>query len=192
MVTFYIVRHGNTEFNSKDRLQGAQIDAPLTDQGYEDAFFLAQKLKNIKFDAVFSSDLGRAFITAHIIADNLKLTDKIFRIKELREIDYGDLSGESRQGITDLPFKKDCKIKAPNGESYLDLQERVVKTILDLSNKNYKNVLIVSHRGCIRCLLAKIHNKDLNLFLDAKVSHRFIGKLEIENNKILHFEILNE
>ena len=70
MVTFYIVRHGNTELNYREVLQG-QIDSPLTKEGYEDANFLSKKFKKTKFDAIFSSDLGRAFTTAYIIADNI-------------------------------------------------------------------------------------------------------------------------
>ena len=69
MLTFYLVRHGNTEYNRKGIMQG-QIDTALTDEGIKNAKIVSEKLKkmkDVKFDYVFSSDLGRAFITAHII-----------------------------------------------------------------------------------------------------------------------------
>ncbi len=192
MTLFYVVRHGNTELNYKDMLQG-HIDSPLTDQGYQDAYFLANKLKKIKFDAIFSSDLGRAFITAHIIADSLDLTNKIFRDKALREIDFGKLTGRLRVEVIEkyLKIKKNSKIKAPEGESYSDVKNRVIKNLFKISKK-YKNVLIVTHSGCIRCIIAEALDKSLDSLLDRKISHNFIAKFKLQNKKFLEFEIINE
>lgn len=193
MVNFYVVRHGNTEFNNKKTLQGGQIDSPLTDEGFKDAIFLSRKLKGIKFDAIFSSDLGRAFITAHIIADSFGLTS-IYRYKDLREIDFGDLTAMPRdEAKLKYPdFKKDAKFRCPNGESYLDVKKRILKGLFSLSRKNYKNVLIVTHAGCIRGIMSAALGKDLNLLLEKAISHEFISKLEIKNKKIINFHIINE
>lgn len=67
MTTFYIVRHGTTVANEKGIIQG-QIDTPLSKKGKNEIKQLAQKLQHIRFDAIYSSDLGRAFITEFIIA----------------------------------------------------------------------------------------------------------------------------
>lgn len=193
MTIFYIIRHGNTELNNEDVLQG-QIDSPLTEEGYNDAKFRAKRLKNIKFDAIFSSDLGRTFITAHIIADSLGLTNKLIRAKELREINYGDLTGKQKNQVMPeyLKLKKDSKVRAPNGESHLDVKRRVVKKLYEISKINYKNVLIVTHNNCIRSIISETQKKDLDLFLTKKISHRFIARLEIKNNKILNFGVINK
>lgn len=194
MTTFYIIRHGNTEFNNKGRLQGGQIDSPLTEMGYNDAYNIAKKLNKMKFDAIFSSDLGRTFITAHIIADKLGLTNKIFRVKELREIDFGDLSGEfkDKAGIEYKKVKKDPKYRAPNGESYSDVKKRVMNKLFSLVNKKNENILIVTHAGCIRGIISEALNLKLDSLLKKPISHRFIAKMEVKNKKILNFKILNE
>ncbi len=193
MVVFYIVRHGTTELNEKGKLQG-QIDSPLTDKGYKDAFYLAKKLEKNKFDAVFASDLGRAFITAHIISDKLKLTNKLFRDKQFREIDFGDLTARYRDEVK-LEYDKikdNCDVIAPSGESYLDVKKRVIKDLFLLSKKKYKKMLIVTHSGCIRAIMSEALSQDLNLLLKRKISHKFIAKFEIVNKKIINFQVLNE
>ena len=191
MVTFYIVRHGNTELNYREVLQG-QIDSPLTKEGYEDANFLSKKFKKTKFDAIFSSDLGRAFTTAYIIADNIGYKKEIFRCKDFREIDYGDLTFKKKGDVIDLynQLKADSNFKFKNGESHNEVKKRVLKKFNDI--KGYKNVLVVSHNNPIRAILSEGLNKDFNSVLTRKTSHRFIAKFEVKNNKIINFIILNE
>ena len=61
-----IVRHGQTEYNVKDILQG-QLHVPLDEIGLIQAEKVAEKLQDELFDVVFSSDLKRAMQTAHPI-----------------------------------------------------------------------------------------------------------------------------
>ncbi len=91
MNTFYICRHGQTENNLADRLSG-WLDTPLTAQGLENAKTAGSKLKDTDFDLVYSSDLGRAFITAFDIAKTLQYDGKIHRAFDLRENDYGTIA----------------------------------------------------------------------------------------------------
>lgn len=73
--TFYIVRHGETEWNVKGLVQG-HTDIPLTKKGKRQARQLAKKLSRINFNAVFSSDLLRAKQTAQLIALEKKIAVK--------------------------------------------------------------------------------------------------------------------
>ena len=59
----YIVRHGKTDWNKECRFQGAK-DIPLNEEGRAAAEKLHERLKDIHFDAVFSSPLSRAYETA--------------------------------------------------------------------------------------------------------------------------------
>ena len=52
----YIVRHGQTNYNVEGRY-GGRIDTELNQKGIEQAYELHEKLKNIQFDKVFSSNL---------------------------------------------------------------------------------------------------------------------------------------
>ena len=69
MTHFYIVRHGETMFNVKGRIQG-WCDSPLTKLGVSQAKELGKKLKNDSFDVCFCSTSERAMDTAQYILEN--------------------------------------------------------------------------------------------------------------------------
>ena len=70
-----LVRHGQTEYNVQERLQG-QIDIPLNDNGMQQANALAEYLKDAKIDVVITSPLQRANVTGVAVAKrhNLDVT----------------------------------------------------------------------------------------------------------------------
>ncbi len=194
MITFYLVRHGNTEHNWNSITMG-QIDTPLTNEGLKNANVLAKKLKGINFDYIFSSDLGRAFITAHIIAEKLNLEKKLFPAKELREINYGIYANRKKDEVKrECPkYKKDVSYVFPEGESYYQVQDRVVKFIKDLERK-HKNqtLLLVGHAGVIRAINCFFHGWDFQEHLKMKLSHKYIGKFVIDKNKLISYNKLND
>src|SRR3989339_819938 len=81
--TLYLVRHGETEWNVKKINQG-QSESFLTEKGIEQAKETAERLKDIKFDAIFSSDLSRTQRTAEIIKLDRELIIQTSQL--LREI----------------------------------------------------------------------------------------------------------
>ena len=91
----YIVRHGETNYNVEGRYAG-RIDVPLNDNGIKQAYLIKEKLKDIKFDKVFSSPLKRAYETATIICG-----DKYNIIKDDRLIERsnGELEGRLKKEI---------------------------------------------------------------------------------------------
>jgi broad specificity phosphatase PhoE len=97
--TIYITRHGESQGNAEGTLQG-QLDFPLTPAGEEQAKNLAQELKNIHFDAVFSSDLLRARKTAEIVALEHKLI--VTTTQALRERNFGHLQGKNKKDLSPL------------------------------------------------------------------------------------------
>lgn len=68
MTRFLIVRHGESEWNAVGRIQG-HSDVDLSPAGIEQARRVSERLKSEKLDAVYSSDLRRASMTAEIIAE---------------------------------------------------------------------------------------------------------------------------
>jgi broad specificity phosphatase PhoE len=84
--TIYYVRHGETVWNAEGRRQGYG-DSPLTEAGIKQAEELAQRFKDVHFDAVFSSDLLRAHRTAQIIVQERELAIELKEV--LRERNYG-------------------------------------------------------------------------------------------------------
>lgn len=166
MTTFYIVRHGETEWNVKKLIQGHK-DSPLTLNGIKQAKNLSLNLKNIPFEAVFSSDLLRAKTTAEIIA--VERTLIITTNRALRERSFGSLDG-----IPSITFQNKLKrlIKKrdrldeeekkafrfhPEVENDEELISRVLLFLREVSLAYpRKNILIVTHSGVMRTLLVHL------------------------------------
>lgn len=104
MTTIFIVRHGQTVWNTQGRVQG-QKDSPLTELGIQQAKNLAKEFKDIHFDHIFSSDLLRAKRTAEIIALEKKLAIQATIV--LREQSYGKYEGIQREEFYKLFVKWD-------------------------------------------------------------------------------------
>ncbi|MBQ3946407.1 MAG: histidine phosphatase family protein, partial [Alphaproteobacteria bacterium] len=88
MTKFYIVRHGQTDYNKEHKLQG-RLDTPLNETGMEQAKTIAESLKDIHFDVIYYSPLTRAKQTT----DELIKTHseaKVLEAKEIIERDFGE------------------------------------------------------------------------------------------------------
>jgi len=165
--TLYIVRHGETERNVKELLNGQQ-DSPLTQNGIQQAEDLRHELKDVHFDSIYSSDLERARKTAHIIKKDAHPDD--FRIeKMLTEKFCGEFEGKHRsiykqelekalKAMNDFSDEARWKAKpSPDVESDHEVAQRFTKAIKTIAKEHAgKKVLVVSHGGCIRSFLVHI------------------------------------
>ena len=148
MKTLYLMRHGETYFNTIQKTQG-WCDSPLTDRGIAQArqarqYFIDQ---DIRFDHAYSSTLGRAVDTLTIIAENY--IDKISFSKDLRELSFGRFEGETTQIIPPLPFE-DYFISF-GGESEQQALERFNHKMLEIfKDTEGRHILVVSHGSVIR------------------------------------------
>ncbi len=68
MTQVILIRHGQTEWNQQRRMQG-HSDSPLTGKGVRQAQLLGKRLASMSFDALYSSDSGRAHHTARCVAE---------------------------------------------------------------------------------------------------------------------------
>ena len=94
MVTFYIVRHGQTLLNRLDRAQG-WADSPLTASGEQAAKELGKSLSSVVFQAAYTSDTYRAFHTARLILEEHGHPDiPIHQDARLREWCLGIMEAE--------------------------------------------------------------------------------------------------
>ena len=106
-VTLYFVRHGQTYLNLYERMQGWS-NAPLTEDGIVNVRRSGKGLKDIKFDAVYTSDLSRTIDTAELILGENEATDpekEIHLMPEFREVFFGSFEGE----YIDIFYKKLAK-----------------------------------------------------------------------------------
>jgi probable phosphoglycerate mutase len=191
MNTFYIVRHGETENNRAKRLSG-WIDTPLTDNGLEPTKAVIEKLKNIQIDEMYSSDLGRAFITAYILARGLNFAKEIKRLSGLREVNYGDaanmLSAEAYKLYP--PLDRDTHYIPSNGESLDHMQKRVFQTIDELNKLHTdKSIVLVCHSGVMAALNASYVGQDFGEHnISEAYPHDYIGVFNFADGVITSFE----
>lgn len=161
--TLYLVRHGETEWNVKHIIQGHK-DSPLTKNGKKQAAATRETLKDIEFDAIFSSDLYRAQRTAEII--NLERKLAIETSGALRERTFGRFEGmqkdefveknkELLKKLENLPEKEKVDFKlAEDAESDNELIARFITFLREIAVAYpNKKVLVVTHGGGIRMLL---------------------------------------
>ncbi|MEK7177723.1 MAG: histidine phosphatase family protein [Patescibacteria group bacterium] len=156
--TIYLTRHGETEWNVKKIIQGIK-DIPLNKKGEEQARLLGGKLKNIKFDAVFSSDLIRAKRTAEIIILEKKLAVQM--TKALRERYFGKYQGQSFGGEKNkniLNLINKLKSIPQSVRNEIESDEAIIGRLFTFLREisvayQGKTVLIVTHGGPIKTLL---------------------------------------
>ncbi len=94
--TIYLVRHGEAEGNRRGILLG-HLESSLTKKGMRQAKMLSQKLRGVRFEKVFSSDLSRAEQTAKIFASQHKLS--VITTKLLRERFIGSFEGKKTAAV---------------------------------------------------------------------------------------------
>jgi alpha-ribazole phosphatase len=187
MITFYICRHGVTLNNKAKRFSG-WIDTPLTDEGVQNALSAASKLDNIHFDRVVSSDMGRAFISAYIIARKLGIDVEIERNAGLREMNYGDFANKQYSEYPTMTLEENAVFTPPNGESLVQTQQRVLAAIKDLAEiSNDKIILLVAHDGTINSIRASFTGEDMGTADTVHNPHDFVAKFEYGNGKVISF-----
>lgn len=163
----YLVRHGETEWNKEERLQGWK-DSPLTAKGRRKAEELREELKDISFDRVYSSDQGRAVETAKIIAGR---APKEF--PELRELGLGPWEGRIFDEVEKndgerlrIYFDDPAAHSLPDTEDFHDMVRRIRDFYRILEEGGGDEVLVVSHGVTIQGMLNMIEGKKLDEFWD--------------------------
>ena len=191
MNKYYVVRHGETE-NNRDRRLSGWIDTPLTETGLEPTKVVIEKLKNIQADYMYSSDVGRAFITAYFLARGLNFNKEIQRLPGLREVNYGDAANMfSAYAYQKYPgLDSDTHFVPPNGESLEQMQTRVFETLNKLNDThNDSNVILVCHSGVMAALRASHIGQDFGAHnISEAYAHDYVGVFTFDNGSVNSFE----
>lgn len=180
----YLIRHTQTA-TSKGLCYG-QTDVPLADSFFDD---MREVLKKIPTQTcVFSSPLSRCMRLAQLISNEIILDNRLL------EIDFGDWENMpfSEIDVKELQrwTENFVEIAPPNGESFKQLYLRVENFWNDLLSLENKQVVIVTHAGVIRAILAKVLNLPLEKAFAFCVDFGSLHKLRYENNYI-YIEFLN-
>jgi broad specificity phosphatase PhoE len=174
LTTIYLVRHGESESNAnsdKDssfHRQWGEFEAPLTEKGQEQAQKRAEELKDIQFDAIFSSDLTRAKQTGEIIKLERQLAIETTAL--IRERSYGNylqsFGGKSKEEIEEEMKEELGKLDelakmnykpGPDVESPNESASRIITFLREIAVAySGKTVLVINHGNNMRNLLTHL------------------------------------
>ncbi|MBI2129677.1 histidine phosphatase family protein [Candidatus Woesearchaeota archaeon] len=178
-----IVRHGETEENTKGITQGHK-HGKLTKTGIEQARKLALRLKDEKIDCIYSSDLQRAKDTTEEIAKFHKAP--IHYTSELREQHPGVFEGRPREELRKTKEESRLSLaefKPEGGESFTESKERAQKFLNMLFKRHTKGtILISSHAAFITMLLGILLNKSIEEAFKLRQSNACVNIIEIKEN----------
>lgn len=151
----YLIRHGESVGNQKKIIQG-QIDYPLSPLGIEQAKKLAAYFQTIDVDAIYSSGLSRAYVTAETLAKAKHLP--VNECDHIREIKLGPFQGKTRREIEDLYPEVKSRSLLTSGvegtESVADITKRCSYVLAGLKEKHANDTIaLVSHGGFIGIFL---------------------------------------
>ena len=169
--TILLVRHGQTPTTGKV-LPGRAKGLQLADEGHRQAQVAADRIGELGekggVDAVYSSPLERAKETAAPISKALGLKTQIDR--GLFECDFGDWTGKELKKLNKLPEWRTVQsapstFRFPNGESFTEMQTRMVSTLDRLRLKHPGGTIVcVSHADTIKAAVAHALGTHIDLF----------------------------
>lgn len=163
----YIVRHGETGDNAKKLYMGS--DSPLSDIGKKQAQTLAERFKEIPVDFILSSPYERAKQTAETIKEatqkELEFDDDLKEISRPSKFHGRSWNEPEIKEIRDMILEKwhDKDWHYADEENFNDLLVRSLRLITKLESLNHENILLVTHEGFMKMLVAAMmFGKNLN------------------------------
>lgn len=175
---FYLIRHGQTDFNKKGIIQGGGIDSSLNEMGWAQAEAFHRQYKQVPFDLVVTSSLKR---THQTLKPFLDLGIEHYATADINEISWGVNEGQSYNNVVRETYqevigqwqKGHYEARFEGGESAAELGNRVSRFVDYLKNTPAKKVLICSHGRTIRALICML--KSLELHQMEQVNHHNTG-----------------
>lgn len=168
-LTFYFLRHGQTEYSLKNAYCGS-IDSELTPDGEEMAKAFASAYSSTPWTAIFSSPMRRTLATAKPLSVAIGIQPELR--DGLKEIDYGKWEGKTPDQITQeyhndyIAWSADPACYAPTGgETAVAIATRALRVIEEIKQLySSGNILVVSHKATIRIILSSLLGIDVGRF----------------------------
>ena len=171
MLHLFFARHGETIWNTQNRMQGRQ-DTELTDLGRQQAHLLGRKLADLTFDQVYLSPAPRARKTASLAFDQAGtgLPATLITDERVQEMDLGTWEGLSMDEVKQADsinfdhfmHKPESFIPTGTGETFTEVSQRIADFLQDmerlgqqcLQDDTEKRILLISHNITLKSLLA--------------------------------------
>lgn len=156
-MSIFLVRHGETAGNAARVMQHPHT--PLNETGLRQATAVADRLHQLGFARILSSDMARARMTAEAISlrSGIAVEESVL----LHERNFGDLRGMSYDDLTEDPFGPDYT--PPNGESWTTFHVRVAEAFawsLAAAQATTGDVVVVTHGLVCRSIVDRLVGLD--------------------------------
>ncbi|WP_061018207.1 alpha-ribazole phosphatase family protein [Vibrio splendidus] len=178
----YLLRHGKVE--GKAALNG--LSDVLVNPELQEQICEALAKQDITFDCVVTSPLRRCSDLANLYAERMSVPLSV--APGFQEMNFGEVDGvpfdelEDKWAMLETFWKDPANHQLTGAESLQGFHDRVTQAWSQLLNDPSDNILLVTHGGVIRILLA--HGLDI----DWK-NPSLYSKLSIENASITHIQI---
>lgn len=174
----YLVRHGQTEWNIENRIQG-RLDSPLTELGKQQARSLAKRISRLPLTRIYSSSSNRAFETALYLRGDRQID--LIKTDYLMEVYLGKWEGRKWSEV-DSEFPMELRImtnhperfeaKETEGETFFEAQERLVSFVKRLLKDHMgESILLVSHALAIKVLINYFRGGEMKTLWKGPDSH---------------------
>ncbi|MDB4875966.1 MAG: cobT [Gemmatimonadetes bacterium] len=154
MTSIYLIRHGETDWNALERCQGT-LDIPLNARGVGQAEALRHALRDVAFDAAYTSPLTRARQTAACVLRDTGV--RPVAVPELHEMSYGTYQGlapnDWRAGDAAQWELDPWSVTFPDGESLADVHRRATPLLDRIVGAHRGETVLISGHGHLNRVL---------------------------------------
>lgn len=196
MLNVYFLRHGQTPYNADNNRYCGRTDIPLTEKGLAQAGLVAQQMKGIALDAVYSSPLERAYRTAVVAGGGRE----VIKDDRLIEGDFGEWEGKTREEF----IKENAALwnawsddpGATRAGGIGETGQEIVNRVDDffawaLRRHNGGNIMVVAHNGVNRLYLAHKLGMPLKAYRRIVQENSTVSLFQLDDNGDLILVHLN-
>jgi probable phosphomutase (TIGR03848 family) len=174
VTTLLLIRHAVTDMTGK-RLYGRSEGVSISELGTEQAASLAERMAEVRVDALYSSPLDRCLETARPIQEACGV--KVRELPGVIEIDYGTWTGRAFTSLRRLKLWQEFHggtpsvPRFPGGETLAEAQRRAVAAVEEVLERHPKEtVAVVTHGDIVALVLAHYAGIHIDLFQRLEVA----------------------
>jgi broad specificity phosphatase PhoE len=196
MLDIYLLRHGETQWNANGNRYCGRTDIALTDTGHRQARAVGEQLKSLTFDAIYSSPLERAYVTAQASGGG----KPVIKDERLIEIDFGRWEGKTKEEFSaEDPETWERWMNDPltaragaTGETARQVIDRVNDFFNQiLYQQKQSPILVVGHNGINRLYLAWKLGMDVKHYRRIHQENSAITMFTLDANGEINLKLLN-
>lgn len=195
MLTIYLLRHGETDFNAQNNRYCGRTDIPVNAKGRAQAEAVRRQLEGVNFTGVYSSPLLRAYETAQIVSGR-----EVTKDDRLIEVDFGLWEGKTREQFTEeypdswekWSANPSANRAGVNGETGQEIVNRVDAFFEELLSTHREGTfLVVAHNGVNRLFMAHKLGMPLANYRRIVQQNSSVTRFTLSNDEGFTLELLN-